>query len=88
MKNLLSVACLAAGIALSGSAAAQTKELNFGFISTESSSGLKAAWQPMLDDMSKATGMKVNAFFVTDYAGVIEAMYAGAPATKGESLVH
>jgi phosphonate transport system substrate-binding protein len=53
---------------------AQTKEISFGIISTEASNNLKAAWQPMLDDMSKATGLKVNAFFAPDYAGVIEAM--------------
>ena len=74
MKNWMTTGLLAAGLALGGHASAQTKEITFGFISTESSAGLKAAWQPMLDDMSKATGMKVNAFFVTDYAGVIEAM--------------
>jgi phosphonate transport system substrate-binding protein len=55
-------------------AQAQTKELNFGFISTESSSNLKNAWQPLLDDLQKSTGLKINAFFATDYAGVIEAM--------------
>jgi phosphonate transport system substrate-binding protein len=55
-------------------AQAQTREVNFGFISTESSANLKSAWQPLLDDLQKSTGLKVNAFFVTDYAGVIEAM--------------
>ncbi len=58
-------------------AVAQTRELNFGFISTESSSNLKTAWQPVLDDLQKATGLKVNAFFAPDYAGVIEAMRFG-----------
>jgi phosphonate transport system substrate-binding protein len=53
---------------------AQSKEINFGIISTETSSNLKAAWQPLLDDMQKATGLKVNAFFASDYAGIIEAM--------------
>ena len=55
-------------------AQAQTKEVNFGFISTESSANLKSAWQPLLEDMQKSTGLKINAFFATDYAGVIEAM--------------
>jgi phosphonate transport system substrate-binding protein len=65
----------ALSLALGASAAlAQTTEVTFGFISTEASNNLKAAWQPVLDDMSKATGLKVNAFFVPDYAGVIEAM--------------
>jgi phosphonate transport system substrate-binding protein len=69
-----SLITLATGLSLAAAAGAQTQEVNFGFISTESSSGLKAAWQPVLEDMSKATGLKVNAFFATDYAGVIEAM--------------
>jgi phosphonate transport system substrate-binding protein len=76
MKHWMSVTCLAAGLALAtaGNALAQTRELNFGFISTESSSNLKTAWQPLLEDMGKATGIKVNAFFAPDYAGVIEGM--------------
>ncbi|MGD9831657.1 MAG: phosphonate ABC transporter substrate-binding protein [Piscinibacter sp.] len=74
MKLWKPLAAAAAAITLAGTAVAQTQEINFGFISTESSSGLKAAWQPVLEDMSKATGVKVNAFFATDYAGVIEAM--------------
>ena len=53
---------------------AQAKEVNFGFISTESAANLKGAWQPLLEDMQKSTGLKINAFFATDYAGVIEAM--------------
>jgi phosphonate transport system substrate-binding protein len=74
MKKLLSIIGLTAGLAFTAAAPAQVKELNFGFVSTESSSNLKAAWQPLLEDMSKATGIKVNAFFAPDYAGVIEGM--------------
>ncbi|MCW7541351.1 phosphonate ABC transporter substrate-binding protein [Aquabacterium sp. A7-Y] len=59
---------------LTSPAAAETREINFGFISTESSNNLKAAWQPLIDDLQKATGLKVNTFFAPDYAGVIEAM--------------
>src|ERR1700761_9399261 len=55
-------------------AQAQTREVNFGFISTESAANLKSAWQPLLEDLQKSTGLKVNSFFATDYAGVIEAM--------------
>lgn len=55
-------------------AQAQTKELNFGIISTESSANLKTAWQPFLEDMQKVTGLKITAFFAPDYAGVIEGM--------------
>jgi phosphonate transport system substrate-binding protein len=30
-------------------------------------------WEPFLDDMAKATGLKINGFYATDYAGIIEA---------------
>jgi phosphonate transport system substrate-binding protein len=57
-------------------AAAQTApaEIAFGVISTESSSGLKAAWAPVLEALHKSTGLTVKTFFAPDYAGVIEAM--------------
>lgn len=55
-------------------ALAQPREISFGFISTEASSHLRSAWQPLLDDMQKATGLGIKAFFTTDYAGLIEAM--------------
>ncbi len=49
-------------------------EINFGVISTEASVNQKKNWQPFIDAMSKATGLKIKAFYATDYAGVIEAM--------------
>ncbi len=52
----------------------QPREIQMGIIATESSSNLKTAWQPLLDDMQKSTGLKVNAFFAPDYSGVIEGM--------------
>lgn len=66
-------AVLAFGFAVS-SQAQGLKEINFGIISTESSANLKTIWEPFLADMQKQTGMKVNAFFAPDYAGVIEGM--------------
>ena len=72
LAALLGLSAALAGAALP--AAAQPKELNVGFISTESSNNLKAAWMPVIEDLQKATGMKVNTFFAPDYAGVIEAM--------------
>jgi phosphonate transport system substrate-binding protein len=49
-------------------------ELNFGVISTEASINQKKNWEPFVEAMSKAIGIKVKAFYATDYAGVIEAM--------------
>ncbi len=56
---------------------AETTEINFGIISTESQSNLKTIWDPFLADMGKKTGLKINAFFASDYAGVIEGMRFG-----------
>ena len=63
----------AAGISMSA-ARAQTTELNFGIIATEASSNLKTIWEPFLAEMGKGTGLKINGFYASDYAGVIEAM--------------
>jgi phosphonate transport system substrate-binding protein len=74
MNALTRRAALALAAALTLPVQAQVKELNFGIISTESSANLKTAWQPFLDDMQKATGIRITAFFAPDYAGVIEGM--------------
>ena len=69
---------LAAAILVAAPVLAQDiKEVNFGIISTESSQNLKSDWQPLLEDMAKKTGYKVNAFFAPDYAGIIEGMRFG-----------
>ena len=54
--------------------AQQLTELNFGVIPAELAPNVRRDWQPFIDDMSKALGMKVNAFFASDYAAVIEGM--------------
>jgi phosphonate transport system substrate-binding protein len=75
MKRRLAAVVVAAGAALAaGAASADTKQLNFGIISTESQQNLKADWVPFLADMEKKTGMTVKPYFAPDYAGVIEAM--------------
>ena len=76
MLRSLTTLAAAAAVALTVSTAvsAQTvKELNFGIIATEKAGALRQMWEPFLDDMSKAIGIKVNGFYATDYAGIIEA---------------
>lgn len=68
---------LAAAAVLGAASAQELKEINFGIISTESSQNLKSDWQPILAAMEKKTGMKVNPFFASDYAGIIEGMRFG-----------
>ena len=74
-KKVIGSFTLVAAFAAAAPAQAQElKEINFGIISTEASQNLKSDWQPLLDDMSKKLGVKVNGFFASDYAGIIEGM--------------
>ncbi|MDR2461129.1 MAG: phosphonate ABC transporter substrate-binding protein [Deltaproteobacteria bacterium] len=70
---VLALAVFTLILSLAPGAKAQT-ELNFGIISTESSQNLRPVWEPFLEDMAKETGYKINAYFATDYAGIIEGM--------------
>ncbi len=71
LSVLLSAALLTSAVS---ARAEEPDTLNFGIISTESSQNLRTMWDPFLEDMSKATGMKIKAFFASDYAGIIEGM--------------
>jgi phosphonate transport system substrate-binding protein len=75
LRSLMTAAASAAvALTFTSAASAQSiKELNFGIIATEKAGALRQMWEPFLEDMSKATGIKVNGFFATDYAGIIEA---------------
>ncbi|MEQ8654689.1 MAG: phosphonate ABC transporter substrate-binding protein [Kiloniellales bacterium] len=71
--------CVIKGLAIAGlsaclSTAAAAEEINFGIISTEASQNLKTIWNPFLEAMEEQTGLNVNPFFASDYAGVIEGM--------------
>ncbi|TVO77859.1 phosphonate ABC transporter substrate-binding protein [Sedimenticola selenatireducens] len=79
LKTLFSkiTAGLVLATSLSGISIAQadeTKTINFGIISTESSQNLKTIWVPFLKDMSAKLGMEVKPFFASDYAGIIQGM--------------
>ena len=76
MKALKTIAFAAIGLAacLSAASAETPTELNFGVISTETTTNLKKVWEPYLEAMSAGTGLKVKGFYASDYAGVIEAM--------------
>ncbi|MDY0329969.1 MAG: phosphonate ABC transporter substrate-binding protein [Thiomonas sp.] len=70
LKKVLISAVCAFGL----TTAAQATTLNFGIISTESSTNLKKDWEPVLAEMARQTGYEVKPFFAPDYAGVIEGM--------------
>lgn len=71
------LAMMAAATFMATTAYAETKEINFGIISTESTQNLKQYWTPFLTDLEKQTGVKINPFFASDYAGIIEGMRFG-----------
>lgn len=70
----LSYAAMCSAMSATPVLAQDKQEINFGIISTESSQNLRHVWEPFLADMSKQTGYKVNAFFASDYAGIIQGM--------------
>src|SRR5262244_3769597 len=72
MLRPLMAASIAVTLAITPAAAAE--DVNFGIISTETTSNLKSIWEPFLADMTKKTGLSIKAFYASDYAGVIEAM--------------
>lgn len=72
--RVLAASALLTGSLLGTAQADEPKELNFGIISTESSQNLRSVWEPFLAAMGERTGMKINAFFAPDYAGIIQGM--------------
>ena len=75
MKTFLKGLAVAAFMALAAMPArAETTEINFGFVSSESQQALKDKYTPFINEMEKQTGLKINPFFAADYAGVIEGM--------------
>jgi len=70
IKVLLAASAILLGV---NAQAQEVKELNFGIIATEKAGALRQMWEPFLEDMTKAVGVKVNGFYATDYAGIIEA---------------
>jgi phosphonate transport system substrate-binding protein len=84
IRMMSKAVAIAAGVTLATHASADFKPLdgdpktvNYGIISTESTSNLKEQWLPLLSDMEKAIGVPVKPFFAPDYAGIIEGMRFG-----------
>jgi len=57
--------------------AAEAGVINFSILSAESQQSMGKYWQPLLDDLSKQTGLKVKPFYTSNYASQIEAMRFG-----------
>lgn len=52
----------------------ERKDVVFSILSAESQSSAEADWQPFLDDMSKAVGRPVKAYYGSNYTALVEAM--------------
>jgi phosphonate transport system substrate-binding protein len=77
MNAILKSVAAASLACLMSSAAFAQDVINFGIISTESQTNLKADWNPLLEAMEEKTGLEVKPFFASDYAGIIEGMRFG-----------
>jgi phosphonate transport system substrate-binding protein len=53
------------------------KELTFSILSAENQASMQPLWQPLLDDLSAAIGVKVKPYFATNYTSLVEAMRFG-----------
>jgi phosphonate transport system substrate-binding protein len=52
-------------------------EINFSILAAESQASYQPLWEPLLDDLSKAVGVKVKPYWATNYTAVVEAMRFG-----------
>nr|WP_301287247.1 phosphate/phosphite/phosphonate ABC transporter substrate-binding protein [Sphingobium sp. OAS761] len=50
------------------------QQINIGIMSTDSSLVLKERWEPVFADLRRRTGLKVDAFYAPNYAGIVQAM--------------
>lgn len=73
-RLLVSVVSLV--LCLLSSAHGHDQVIRFGLLSTESKENLHAIWQPLFEDMTRQTGLPVEAVFTSDYAHLIEGMRA------------
>ncbi len=53
---------------------AADKTITFSILSAEDQQSMAKVWQPLLDDMSKATGLTIKAYYANNYASLVEAM--------------
>jgi phosphonate transport system substrate-binding protein len=75
----LAAALLLATALLAGCAkpAKTDQVLKFSIVPAEDQASMGRVWQPLLDDLNKQTGLKVEASYASNYMGMIEAMRFG-----------
>ena len=53
---------------------ASNQTITFSVLSAEDQQSMARVWQPLFDDMSKATGLTIKPFYAANYASLVEAM--------------
>jgi phosphonate transport system substrate-binding protein len=66
-------AALMAGCSKPAPAAAD-QTVTFSILSAEDAQSMGKVWQPLIDDMAKATGLTIKPFYATNYTSLVEAM--------------
>ncbi|HEX4197311.1 MAG TPA: phosphate/phosphite/phosphonate ABC transporter substrate-binding protein [Caulobacteraceae bacterium] len=74
IRKLALAVGLIATLVLASCGQDDSKTLNFSILSAEDQLSMAKVWQPLLDDMQKKTGLKVKAFYASNYTSLIEAM--------------
>jgi phosphonate transport system substrate-binding protein len=69
LAALLTVSCSKPTPAPSAS-----QTVSFSVLSAEDQQSMARVWQPLFDDMQKATGLTIKPFYATNYASLVEAM--------------
>jgi phosphonate transport system substrate-binding protein len=78
--HLLTAALMLGALAFTGcnkpapEAAAKSNVITFSVLSAEDQQSMAKVWQPLFDDMQKATGLTVKAYYAGNYASLVEAM--------------
>lgn len=67
-------ALLAASCSKPAPAPQASQTVSFSVLSAEDAQSMARVWQPLFDDMQKATGLTIKPFYATNYASLVEAM--------------
>ena len=70
----LAAAALLAGCSKPAPPPVAGNEITFSVLSAEDQASMAKWWQPLFDDMSKATGLTIKPFYASNYTSLVEAM--------------
>lgn len=74
MAGAALAALLAASCSKPAPAPQASQTVSFSVLSAEDAQSMARVWQPLFDDMQKATGLTIKPFYATNYASLVEAM--------------